>query len=151
MVITLTTAKLIESIKSISHREVAEIPDIDARYRAEAGSEKMEEINRCLTEALGRLTHRCNRFLIESYSSGANDTVSMSASYNFEFNFTERRAANKAEPLAAAMHDFVVEYALSKFYSYVSQGELSNKHAMQAISTGNLLEELLYIKNPPRV
>ena len=152
MVITLQTARIVDSIKTISHRELAvAVPDVDIRYKMEAGSEKMVEVNRCILEAIGRVRRRCSRFLADQFASGANNAVSLPENYNFEFIFSERRATNKAESLAAAMHDFVVEYALSKFYSIVSQGELSNKHSILALSAGEEIDNLIYKKNPPRI
>jgi hypothetical protein len=151
MVITLYTAEIINSLRTISHREVAEIADVEARYRAEAGSEKTGEIYSCIEDAAARLSGRCARFLAGAYSTGKDNLHSLPAEYVFEFTLSERRAVNKAAPLTEAMDTFVVEYALSKFYSMVSQGDLSNKHSLLAIDAGNQIAQLLYTKQPPIV
>lgn len=151
MVIELSSANIITSIKATSHREVAEIADADAKYRAEAGTEKQQEINRCIVEAVGRLQRRCIPFLTESFIGYRNDDLPLPETFKFEFDFSERRAVGKADALSPVMHSFVVELALSKFYSNVSQVELSNKHSLLAVEAGKELSLLLYHKNPPRV
>ncbi|MBR5660599.1 MAG: hypothetical protein IKW99_03520 [Bacteroidales bacterium] len=47
------------------------------------------------------------------------------------------------------MSSLVVHYALSRFYSNVSQPDLSNKHSLMAIDAGNEIDNLLYSKLPP--
>lgn len=152
MVIELKTENIIRGIKVTSHREVAEIADPDARYRAEAGTEKHKEIYRCVVEAIGKLQHRCLRFLSENYKGYRNDNAAeLPNEFVFEFDMAERRAMGKTDSLAATMHAFAVEYALSKFYSVVSQPDLSNKHSLLAMEAGKELDLLLYSKNPPRI
>lgn len=151
MVITIYTEEVMNHLRAVSHREVAEIADVEARYRAEAGSEKLEEIYRCIEEAYSRLSSRLSRWLKATYYTRKDNLLDVPASYEFEFDISERRAINKTDALANAMDVFMVEYALSKFYSNVSQGDLSNKHSLLAIDAGNQLDELLYTKQPPRV
>ena len=151
MVIELYTIEILSRIRATSHREVAAIPDADARYLAEAGTEKAEELNRCVTDAASRLYGRCSRFLSQSYETRKDNFSLLPDSYVYDFILSERRAVGKAEPLAEAMNTFMVEYALSKFYSIVNQGDLSNKHSLLAIDAGNQIDQLLYTKQPPIV
>ena len=152
MTITLYASKIIEDIKAKSHDEVAEIADKDMRYRAEAGSEKMAQIKDCLRIAGSRLSQRCLRFLVNGYSEQSDNSAQDAWSFTFEFDFgSGRRADGKSGPLTEAMHTFMVEYSLMKFYSNVSQSELSNKHGILALEAGDLVETLLYTKLPPRV
>ncbi len=151
MVITLHVNEVINNLRGISHREVAAIDDPDARYRAEAGSEKMEEIYRCVWEAFANLSARCRRWLKASYQSSRENLIDVPTQFNFEFLLSERRAINNAESLESGMHTFMVEYALAKFYSIENQGDLSNKHSLLAIEAGNALDQMLYTKLPPRV
>ena len=151
MVITLYEQELYNDIRKKSHYEVAEIQDVEARYRAEAGTEKQEEILRCIEEGVAQARHRCLRYLDETITEEADDTLDPGEVYTFYFPISERRAINKAEPLTSALHTFVVHYARSKFYSTVSQIELSNKHSLQAVECGNDIDQLLYTKQPPRV
>lgn len=150
MVIELYVSNLYNQIRAISHREVAEIPDVEARYRAEAGSEKQDDINHCIMDAAAKLEGRCARWLQESIINYADNTHSVPQSFYYEFSLSERRAVNK-DSLANAMNNFLLEYALSKFYSIVSQVELSNKHSLLALSEGKTLDEMLFTKHPPIV
>lgn len=151
MVITLYEQELYNDVRKKSHYEVAEIQDVEARYRAEAGTEKQEEIMRCINEGIAQARHRCLRYLDETIVDRADNTMNIDEEHTFFFPISERRAIGKAEPLSAALHSFVVHYALSKFYSTVSQIELSNKHSLQAVEVGNDIDNLLYTKQPPRV
>ena len=67
MTITLQLSKVRPEIKSISHREVEGVADVNERYRIEAGSEKEDLISDCIRNAGNKLTHRCLRFLDNSY------------------------------------------------------------------------------------
>jgi len=149
MVITLYTEEIMSQLKGISHHEVAEIPDVEARYRAEAGSEKFPLIYRGISEGVGRLVRRCNRFLKGGYKITNDNAMELPPELLFDFSLSERRAVGKAEPLAEEMSKFIVHYALSQFYSFVSQGELSNKHSLLAMDSGNEIDNLLYSKIPP--
>ena len=149
MVIELYTEEIVSNIRGISHHEVAEIPDTEARYRAEAGTEKLPLIYRGISEGVGRLIRRCVRFLKGGYTNDSDNAQTIPAVLRFEFNISERRAVGKAESLAAVMSDFILHYALSQFYSYVSQSELSAKHSLLAEDAGKEIESLLYSKLPP--
>lgn len=150
MVITIYTERLISRIKEISHREVEVIEDDDARYRAEAGTDKLSDIRHCIADAAKRLDGRVSRFLKGAYPTARdNRRDTFPTSYIYEFVLSERRGIGKADGLEEAMETFLVEYSLSKFYSTVSQGELSNKHSLLAIDAGNIIEEMLFTKRAP--
>lgn len=151
MVITLYSQEILNDLRSKSHYEVANITDVEARYRVEAGGEKMDEIVRCINEGVARLRHRCWRFLKDDWKETSDNVVTLPDAFTIELVLTERRAVGKAEPLTEAMHTLVVEYALSKFYSDMAQQDLSNKHGLLAVDAGNRIEELLYSKLPPRL
>lgn len=149
MVITLYTEEIVSDLRGVSHHEVAEIPDVEARYRAEAGTEKYHLIHKCISEAVTRLARRCGRFLRGNYTVASDNAQEIPVSYTFNFDISERRAVGKAEILAETMHNFILHYALSQFYSDVSQGDLSNKHSLLAMEAGNEIDTLIYSKLPP--
>lgn len=151
MVIELYVNELVNQMRAVSHKEVEGVADVEERYRIEAGSEKMDEIHRCLSDAFAKLSHRCSRFIKRSYTQEADNVHSIPQIYHLEFSFSERRALNKGAELVNAMHNFVLEYALSKFYLIVNQGDLSNKHSLLAIDEGNVIDQMLMTKMPPRV
>lgn len=152
MTVTIYTQPIFDEVMQKSHLGVQNIPDPEARYNVRAGLDKEDEIVRCILEGIAQVEHRCARFLYETITSAVDNIGNpLPESYEFNFDLSERRAANKAEPLTAAMHNFIVQYALAKFNSTVNQMDVSNKYSLQAIETGNNIENLLYSKQPPRV
>ena len=151
MTVQLYTEPIVHEFRQKSHLEVQDIKDPESRDNARAGVEKMEEINRCIKQAFSRLAARCVRWLRGSYSDVSDNAPGLPESFFFEFQLSERRALNTSEGLVDAMNTFMVEYALSKYYSTVNQGELSNKHSLLAIDAGNQIDQILYTKQPPRV
>ena len=152
MLITLSVEEILKDIKKKSHREVEErIPDVEARYRAEAGTEKEDEITRCMVEAASALSHRLHRYLRTWYQDEVDNQLAIPEAFVYDLSLSERRSEGKAQPLADFMHNFVVHLTLSRFYSTVSQQELSNIHSQLALDTAGMLEELIYTKKPPIV
>lgn len=150
MLITLSVEEIMRDIKKKSHREVEEkIPDVEARYRAEAGTEKEDEITRCMVEAASTLSLRLHRYLRTWYQDEVDDQLAIPEAFVYDLSLSERRAEGKAQPLADCMHNFIVHLTLARFYSTVSQQELSNIHSVQSLDTQKQLEELLYTKLPP--
>ncbi|MBP5389725.1 MAG: hypothetical protein J6Y27_05210 [Bacteroidales bacterium] len=151
MVITLYTQELLNDIREKSHLEVAEILDAEARYRAEAGTEKTGEVFRCIEEAIREAEIRCMLYLREQFAQAADNSLDYPDTFNFVFSMSERRSIGKTKPMRTVLHNFVVHYALSRFYQTVSQGALAEKHALVASAEGTAIEDLLYSKLPPRV
>ena len=151
MVITLDAATLLARLKSISHREVAEIQDAEARYRAEAGTEKEAELKQDIRDGAAMCSHRVMRFLRRTYTRSIDNKYGWPTEFVYDLELSERRLANKGEALMTAMNDFVLHYALSKFYSNVSQIELSNKHSVLANEAAKNIDQLIYTKLPPSV
>lgn len=150
MLIVLNVSELMRDIKKKSHREVEErIADVEARYRAEAGTEKEDEITRCMVEAASNLSHHLHRYLRTWYQDEVDDQLALPDAFVYDLSLSERRAEGKAQPLADYMHSFVVDLTLSRFYSSVSQQDLSNIHSQKALETARLLEDMLYTKKPP--
>ena len=151
MNITIYTAPIFTEIRQKSHLEVQDIKDVEARDNARAGVTKTEEINRCILEGMGQLERLCLRFLRETIVDETDDGTAMPQSYTFDFNFAERRAANKAEPLVSVMHSFVVQHALAQYYNTVNQVDMAGKHTALAQQYGAQITDMLYHKQPPRV
>ena len=149
MVITLKYANILNDMKAKSQLEVANIADPDARYRAQVGTEKTVEIQRCISRAVNLLAHQCRRFLVNTYTESATDDISVPEQYVFEFSMSERRMVGATEPLQEEMHAFSVHYALAQFYSSVSQQELSNIHSKLTQEAQVNIMAILYHKNPP--
>jgi hypothetical protein len=151
MRIVLEVAELLFDIRNKSHEECASITDVEARYRAEAGHHKDEEIFRSLVGVNSSLTRLVRRYLVDSIALEADDNASIPDSFVYEFEISQRRADNLTQPMADAMHDYLVHYTLAKFYATVSQGDLSNKHSALTQAAATEIEELLYTKKPPMI
>lgn len=149
MILSLSIPVLLKDIKQKSHYEVSNITDAEARYRAQAGTEKEDEIYRSMVEVASSLKHRLRRYLDESYQEEADDQVAIPDSFIYCLSVSDRRADNLLQPLTDAAHNYVVHYTLSKFYSSVSQGELSNKHSKETADAAKTIDELIYTKQPP--
>lgn len=151
MVVTIYAQEVLNDLRSKSHYEVSAIENAEARYRIEAGTEKMDEIVRCINEGVARLSRVMTRWMRSAITSETDNTSSLPASWTFDLAISERRAIGKAEPLSELVQTFVVEYALSKFYSDMSVQEYSNKHSVLALDAASRLDDLMYSKMPPLV
>jgi hypothetical protein len=151
MTITFTTANIQASLRQISHLEVQDIPDAEARDNARAGLDKIDEVNRCLAHGFAQVRRRCWRFLADDDTNSKTRVYIIPGNTVFNLNLSERRMLDKAEAISSAMEKLAIDYALSMFYSSVNQPELSKKHSLAAVDAGTELDELLYAKKPPRV
>lgn len=149
MTISLSVAEILADIKSKSHYEVSAITDPETRYRVEAGTEKEKELFRSILEVASTLSHRLRRFLAEDYLEEAGDGLAVPEAIVYDFVVSDRRAANIAQPLADAMHEYIVHYAMAKFYATVSQGDLSNAHSTLTAAAAERINEIIYTKQPP--
>lgn len=150
MEIIINIDEILFDIRNKSHEECsAAIADAEARFRAEAGNHKNEELYRSLRSVHAALQRRVVRFLRNSHEkTGANDMY-IPTSFVYEFEMSERRAQGKVQALADAMHDYLVHYTLAKFYATVTQGELSNKHSLLTGECEAEIMAILYDKMPP--
>lgn len=153
--IKLQSTELLFDIRNKSHQECEAIADIDARYRTEAGSEKTDEVRRCLTEAVSRLDKSLHRWLVKSYAEKTRyddadiPSEDYELSYVYDFAWTPRQGEGKDKMLADLMHDYVVSATLAKFYAIVSAQDLSNMHSTLALEAGNNIIEMLALKSAP--
>lgn len=152
MKVTINTSELLFDIKNKSHHEVSSIGDVDQRYAAEAGTEKENEIFRCIIEAEARVRLICGRFLkriIETKDENSDLPEDVPISYEYEFVDKARMQDNRGKVIADGIHSTIVSMAMSKFYVSVNQMELAKTHDDLATSGVQLLEKMLYEKLPP--
>lgn len=154
--IRLQSTELLFDIRNKSHHECESITDIDARYRTEAGTEKTDELRRCLTEAVSRLERLAYRWTRKVYVTDPvyDDADIPSTDYEqcyvFEMEMTQRQGEGKEKMMADLFHEYVVEASLAKFYGSVSATELSNAHSVRALDADQRIRELLPRKSVPR-
>lgn len=148
MKVTLNIETIIKDIRTKSHLEVASITDPSARYRVEAGSEKLSEVKRDIAGAVATLIDNCYRFLDMKQSAEADDSIG-GKDIVLEFNAGQRRMEGKEKAVAQKLHEIVVDFAMQKFYVSVSQIDLSHAHQAQATAAVEELEKMLRRKRPP--
>ena len=150
MLISLNYSELLFDIKNKNRSEVASL-EPSVRYRAEVGSDKKDEINRCLRTALSTLTTTYVRFITEAFTLSVENTVEDIDVIKINLYGSDRRFDGKVEAIADALHSILVNLTLSQFYVSVGQPELSGMRANLATADIQILKKLLYSKQPPCV
>jgi hypothetical protein len=161
MTITIEIKDLIFAIRDTSHNEVASIADVQARYKAEAGLEKIELIKQCILEAYSSVLAVCHRFLsgddVSDFNPAVPDTSETIdgitdigiSDFSFVLVGGVRRLGAKGPALGNKIREALKDYALSSFYTSVSQDKLSMEHNKRAVSDLKELESMLRGKRPP--
>lgn len=152
MRIVLNIDELLLDIRNKSHEECASLfADAEARYKVEAGNHKNLELFRNIAEVGSSLSRLLFRYLADYYQEEASNNDTLPDSLVYELNLSERRSNGKTQPLADAMHQYVVHYVLAKYYATVNATELSNKHSVQTQEAASQIEDLVLTKKPPLV
>lgn len=149
MKIEFSKKELLFDIMNKSHGEVSVITDAEARYKAEAGTEKTDEIERDLITSTSILYASIGRFLCGNLTPYADNGAGLPETLVYEFTFSERRLDGKAQPLADAIHAFLVDSTLGLFYNSVSASDLAVKRSGMAQADLQLVERLVYTKKQP--
>lgn len=150
MTITITKNNVIGDARLKSHLEVATIEPADLRYKIEAGAEKDDELYQSLQDAHNALVHICRRFITPvTETTGSDDLETSDDSYVYNLTLSARREQTIAGPLAKAMHAYLVDSVLNKFYISVSQDALANAHERKMLAKQGEIEDLLYTKMQP--
>lgn len=149
MQITLSIDRIIKDIRTKSHLEVSSIADPSARYKVEAGTEKLSEIKRDIAGAVSSLVNECYRFLDMPGIDEEDDSIS-GADIVLGVSAGLRRLDGKEKAVTQKIHEAVVNFALQKFYTSVSQMDLSSVHQAQARADIEELERMLRRKRPPK-
>ncbi|MBR4404926.1 MAG: hypothetical protein IKW84_08960 [Bacteroidaceae bacterium] len=151
MTITIIIEELLKDIRERSHLDVQGM-EPDMQYRTEAGSDKNEQLKREIVIVSSALTRMLQRYLNVDDTAQADNTLDgrVGQQLVWELDMSDRRASNKAQPLADACHDYLVHYTLARYYKSVNAGELSNTHSLQTADAAGEIEGLLFSKTPPR-
>ncbi len=150
MDIKLNIGKLISDVRTKSHFEVASVQDPTARYRIEAGSEKLGEVKRDLAAAISTLIQECYRFLDAPGVDDADNSLTDAEEITLVVLGGSRRLYGKEKALAQKLHEIAVDLTLYKFYASVSQADLSKQHSSLAATGVAELESMLRQKRPPK-
>ena len=149
MTISLIIRELLFDIRNKSHLETASITDAESRYLIEAGTEKTDEIMRGISEAFSFLRSVFLRFLAPDCASSTDNLPLDDEVLVMDLDLSARRRTNRMQQLADMSHSYIVDRTLAKFYSSVSQSDLSAKHDKAAQATLSDIQALLYSKLPP--
>lgn len=149
MTITITYSEVLFDLQNKNREEVRGIEEPQARYLAEAGSDKMDEIVRCIQESLSNVKTILLRFTSVTDMSDESDMLRDPNDILLGFELSARRGAGKSQMIADAVHSLIVNLSLSKFYSTINQTELMAKRDELAKSDAAVLNKLLYEKLPP--
>lgn len=150
MEIKLNINKIVNDVRTKSHLEVATVQDPTARYRVEAGTEKMGEIKRDLAAAVSTIVQECYRFLDAPGVDDADNMLTDAEELTFVILGGARRLYGKEKALAMKLHEVAVDLTLHKFYASVSHADLSKQHASLAATGIAQIESMLRQKRPPK-
>lgn len=150
MEIRLNIGKIINDVRTKSHFEVASVQDPTARYKIEAGTEKLGEVKRDLAAAVATLVQECYRFLDAPGIDDVDNNITDAEELKLVVFGGPRRLYGKEKALAQKLHEIAVDLTLYKFYASVSQADLSKQHSSQAATGITSLEAMLRQKRPPK-
>lgn len=149
MSITIKYSEVLFDLQNKNREEVRGIEDPQTRYLSEAGSDKMDEVTRCIQEALANVATMFLRFIPTKENEGASNVLRNPDDVLLVFEISERRGAGKDRMIAEILHSLIVNLSLSKFYNTVNQIELAAKRDALAASDIAVINKLLYEKLPP--
>ena len=154
--INISSDEVVYDIRSKTHTELAvSVQDETQRYKIEAGTEKLDEIRRCVQEAYAESAGALARFLdgnrLYDKSSVAygNGAVALPDNLGFDFKWSERRYRNKIDALKVLLFSLLVNLAMSRFYISMQAENLAKVRAGQAQSDLAQIQALVYYKAEP--
>lgn len=156
--INISSDEVVYDIRSKTHTELAvSVQDESQRYKIEAGTEKLDEIRRCVQEAYAEAAGALARFFEEEgnadgdMSSYANGAVALPSFLSFQFKWSERRYRYKIESLKVLLFSLLVNLAMSRFYLSMQAENLAKVRAGQAQSDLSQVQALVYYKAEPAI
>lgn len=150
MEITLGITAIKEDMILKSHLELETEENLDKKWYARVDEDKEDELDRAIMNAGADLEALCWRWIEATYVQAEDDALEAS-NLVFNLNFSRRRTAEKAKQLASAMHAYIVDDALAKFYDTVEAQDLSEQHAKNAQAQAQVITHIIYSKLPPIV
>lgn len=148
--ITLEREEILFDIMNRSHSECANITDVEARYRAEAGSDRTELLGRLLGEAVSELKTALSRWLTDEFSRTGND-IPESGDIQLRMEMSQRRTDGKVPALKERAHAYLVERTLYRFYATAGQPELAAAYQRRSEDTIAAIERIMFSKKQPMI
>ena len=150
--ITIQRSSVLADMKVKNHHEAALIQDTRERYLVEAGTEKLPELHQCITDAFADASAIVRQFISPGSPSATitgNDTYSATGDLSVVLSVTSRKAAGLTDPLAAALHKYIVDAALAKFYKAVAHPALAQAREADLQRDNATIENLIYRRGKP--
>ena len=151
MKIQIATSELLFNIRNKSASDLALVPP-EQRYRMEVGTEKLDEVNRCVVEAFATLQENVSRFLRleEDLGDMESDESVLPELFILDFEYSGRRIAGRGQTLTDQCLAYLTDAALAKFYITVSAMDMAEKRAKLADAELKFITRMLFTKLPPR-
>jgi len=150
--ITIQRSSVLADMKVKNHHEAALIPDSKERYLVEAGTEKLLELHQCITDAFSDASAIVRPFIksvTPSATETGNDTFASTGDLSLVLSVTSRKANGLTVPLTAALHKYIVNDAMAKFYKAVAHPTLSQARETDMQKDLSTIEALLYRRENP--
>ena len=147
--ITIGRSSVLSDIRVKSHAEAAAISNAEERYIVEAGTEKLPEVHQCINDAFSEVHAIVRQFVTGASTASANDAYRSSGDLVLALDIPSRKSVAIATPLTDAIHKYVVDSAMSKFYRAVSRPAMGDAHAQSLASDRANIDILLYTKQEP--
>ena len=148
--ITLKREEILFDIMNRSHSECANIADVEARYRAEAGNDRTELIGRFLGEATSELKSSISRWLTDEFSRTENN-IPEDGDITLQMELSQRRIDGKVSALKERAHAYLVERTLYRFYATAGQPELSAAYQRRSEDSIAAIEIIMFKKTQPMI
>ena len=150
--ITIKMASLKSDILVKSFMNTARVKDPADQYAVRAGEENSKEVDQCLQDAFSSLKAVCRPFLATTNDTAGNDALDANigvTDQTLTFDVTVRRTANFADALAQAMHQYLVNASLRRFYTTAMMPDLVSAYTAGEAEAYNTIKGLLYRKAEP--
>lgn len=148
--ITIKTASLLSDIRIKSQMNTERIKDPEERYAVRAGEENNAEVMESLQEAWRAMKGLCRRFLATTDDTTGSDIFDNSTTdKTLSLDVTVRRSSNIGEPLAQAMHNYLVNGTLRRFYTSAVMADLVTLYGAAENAARDEIVLLLYRKLEP--
>lgn len=150
--ITIQRSSVLADMKVKNHHEAALIQDTRERYLVEAGTEKLPELHQCITDAFSDASALVRPFIATSTASttaAGNDTYASTGDLSVVLYVTWRKADGLTVPLTAALHKYIVDDALAKFYKAVAHPALAQAREAEMQNGLSTIESLLHRRGNP--
>ena len=150
LTITISRQSVVDDVRIKSHQQAETIADATVRYKIEAGTEKLEDIHQSINDAAADVAAVLRPFLTSlTVTASANDNYDDSYALAFMLDVTPRKQTALAKPLALAIHKYIVDATLEKFYRDVNSPELATLHSKMMEPDIGAIENLIYRRAKP--